>query len=52
MCLKVLEQNQHRDVIIKEGEVKINYLLIFHIHQIGLKIRLVLLWKEKEKTMN
>jgi len=22
MCLKVVEQNQHRDIIIKEGEVK------------------------------
>ena len=24
MCLKVLEQNQHRDIIIKEGDVKTN----------------------------
>jgi len=22
MCLKIVEQNQHRDIIIKEGEVK------------------------------
>ena len=24
MCLKVVEQNQHRDVIIKEGEVRMS----------------------------
>ncbi|CAF5009544.1 unnamed protein product, partial [Rotaria sp. Silwood1] len=28
MCLKVLEQNQHRDIIIKEGEI---FLLPSHI---------------------
>jgi hypothetical protein len=27
MCLKVIEQNQHRDIIIKQGEVKMIYLL-------------------------
>jgi hypothetical protein len=27
MCLKVLEQNQHRDVIIKQGEVKHKLIL-------------------------
>jgi hypothetical protein len=28
MCLKVVEQNQHRDIIIKEGEVKKKKILI------------------------
>jgi len=27
MCLKVVEQNQHRDIIIKEGEVKKKILI-------------------------
>ncbi len=33
MCLKILEQNQHRDIIIKEGEVNIFILNKYLIHQ-------------------
>jgi len=31
MCLKVVEQNQHRDIIIKEGEVKKRFLFNVYI---------------------
>lgn len=39
MCLKVVEQNKKRDIIIKEGEVKVQLMIQYLVIIIGLLFR-------------